>query len=199
MIKFIYIVLFLLTITGLAARENDTINFLSRDFHLAISYYGHNIIKPGIKFSIDYVAKSGKSEKITKKGVNNKFINQFCINGNTGFIFFERSHYGFFNYYQAVYRKIRLNKSKYSSISVGPGFYNSLYSETYEVDENGNVNDINISGRTYFSTVATLGTGRMITGKIFSSWFINTDFMFLFDYNAGVVPYINVEFGMSFN
>ena len=158
----------------------------AKEYYYEISYYGYNLVKPGIKTSANYILKQKiKSEK----------INTLITNAHIGFTWYPHSHFAVFNYYQIAYRKTKVLKNKFFTIALGPGVYRSIYSETYQIASNGYVEKINFAGRTYFSTVLTLGNGKILKKKILKSRFINTNLMFLFDYNTSVVPLLSIEIG----
>ena len=201
--KLILILVFISATNIVAFSQNrDTVTFYGNKFFCGASYYGNNIIKPGLKFNVNYILngklltkyKTGKSGKSKNKSA----IKQMLLTGDIGFLWFPQSHFAVFNYYQIVFKKIKLKNSLFSSIAIGPGIYRTIYPEAYEVDITGEVKPVNGAGNTYFSSVITLGNGKIIDKKLFGAWFINVDFMFLFNYNTGIVPLLNVGFGFNF-
>ncbi len=174
------------------SQKTDTTSILDTRTY-TISYFGNNLLKPGIKLETNVIL----TEKIVikKKGVRTK---QFLLGGNLGFYWHHRSHIGGFNYYQVIYKNTKTTKLKHTKIGIGPGIYRSFYPQTYSVS-NGNVNKASLAGRTYFAPVLSFGTGRIIPDRFFQSRTFSTNLMFLFDYNSGIVPLLNFEVGLCFN
>ncbi len=166
-----------------------------------VSYFGYNLIKPGLEANINWIinevtavrSKTVESGKTIKK-LSTK---QIIVNANIGFIWYPQSHFAIFNYYQATFKKIKRNSHRFTTVSIGPGVYRSFYPETYKLNENGEVQKIFMAGRIYFSAVLSFGNGKIIKNKIFKTRFINTNLMFLFDYNTGVVPLLSIEIGFK--
>jgi hypothetical protein len=168
-----------------------------------ISYFGNNLLKPGLKLESN-ITLSEKSVIINKSkdnatSIDKSHTKQLLLDANIGFYLHPESHMGVFNYYEVIYRKIKPISGKYSIIGLGPGIYRSFYPETYEVDNSGNVNNVPFGGKTYFAPVLTFGTGTFVKNKFFQSWTFTTNLMFLFDYNSGIVPLLNFEFGLGFD
>ena len=167
------------------------------------SYFGNNLLKPGLKFGVNIILTENttKKDKTRKSGktIDKSNTKQLLLDGNIGFFGHPKSHIGVFNYYEFTYRIIKLKTNKYRKISIGPGIYRSFYPETYKVDNTGNVNKIFFAGRTYFAPVLTFGTGKFIKDSFIKSRTFSTNLMFLFDYNTGIVPLLNLELAFTFD
>ena len=167
------------------------------------SYFGNNLINPGAKAGITFTLteKTTLKNKTKKKGkkVDKSSTKQLLAGADIGFFWQPESHIGVFNYYEIIYRKIKLRNNSYSIIGIGPGIYRSFYPETFEVDDNDNVNKVTFGGRTYFAPVLTFGTGKFKTDSFLHSLTFATNLMFLFDSNSGIVPLLNFEIGFCFD
>ncbi len=185
---------------GYSQTPDSTSVFDTRTY--VFSYFGNNLLKPGLKFETNIILKENTTirTKARKSGktIDKSKTKQILFGGNIGFFWHPKSHIGVFNYYDFTYRIIKPKKNKYSKISIGPGIYRSFYPETYEVDNNGNVNKVLFAGRTYFAPVFTFGTGKFIKNSFIKSRTFTTNLMFLFDYNTGVVPLLNLELAFTF-
>ena len=169
----------------------------------SLSYYGNNLIHPGVKAGISFLlAEKTKNKNKTKANgeiINKSTIKQLLANAGIGLFWQAESHIGSFNYYQLRYRSIKLKDNSYSLIGIGPGIYRSFYPETFEVDKNGNVKERAFGGRTYFAPVLTFGTGNLKQNSFLHSLSFTTNLMFLFDYNSGIVPLLNLEIEFCFD
>ena len=169
----------------------------------SFSYFGNNLLKPGIKIDANVILKEKTINKSkTKKNgeiIDKSKTKQLLIGGDIGFFWHPKSHIGVFNYYTFSSRKIKLKNNKFTTLGFGLGIYRSFYPKTYEVDDAGNVNEISLAGRTYFAPVLTFGTGRLIEDRTLQSINFNTNLMFLFNYNSGIVPLLNFELGFCFD
>lgn len=165
-----------------------------------ISYYGNMLIKPGIKAGADYVITQKRcSEKERKKAAANSMIKQLVVSGDVGSFWHPHSHVAIFNYYTLNYRIVKPTQQKFNTIGLGPGIYRSVYPETYEVDDSGEISPVSMAGRFYFAPVLVLGTGKFMAGKTIQSWHFNTNIMFLCNYNTGVVPLLSFDIGIGFS
>lgn len=186
---------------GYSQTSDSTSLFDTRTY--TFSYFGNNLLKPGLKIetNITLTEKTIIKNKTKKNGkiIDKSKTRQLLLGGNIGFFWHPKSHIGVFNYYEFIYRKIKLKNGKYSKIGIGPGIYRSFYPETYEVDNSGNVNKVSLGGRTYFAPVLTFGTGKFTKNSFFQSRTFTTNLMFLFDYNSGIVPLLNFELGLCFD
>lgn len=169
----------------------------------SLSYYGNNLVNPGINAGISFVlrerTKIKSSTKKNGKKVDQSKMKQLLASADIGFFWQPESHIGAFNYYEITLRTIRLKNNSYSIIGLGPGIYRSFYPETYEVEDNGNINRVALGGRTYFAPVISFGTGRFKNHGILHSLSFITNLMFLFDYNSGIVPLLNLEIAFGFD
>ncbi len=169
----------------------------------SLSYYGNNLVNPGIKAGISYVLKEKtKIKSRTKKNgkkVDQSKMKQLLASAGIGFFWQPESHIGAFNYYEITLRTIRLKYNSYSIIGLGPGIYRSFYPETFKVEDNGNTDRVALGGRTYFAPVISFGTGNFKKSGILHSLSFITNLMFLFNYNSGIVPLLNLEIDFCFD
>lgn len=167
----------------------DTNSLTNRQkYYFEVSYYGYNLIKPGLKANFNFIFKQKPNEKKT---------NLLIANAHLGFSWYPHSHFAIFNYYQIAYRGIKSKNGKFFTIALGPGVYRSIYPKTYKVTDDGNVEKIYFPGSTYFSPALTFGSGKELNNKILKARFIDVVLMFLFDYNTNIVPLLNIEIGFK--
>ena len=162
---------------------------------MTISYYGNMLVKPGLKAGADFVVLQKRYIKNNKK----QLAKQLLVSGDVGFFRHPHSHLALFNYYTANYRAIHLQTRKFNRVGIGPGIYRSVYPETYEVNDSGEVSPVSMAGRFYFAPVIILGTGKFMAGKTIQSWHFNTNIMFLCNYNTGIVPLLSFDIGIAFS
>ncbi len=202
MIKYSLSCIMIFWFTSVFAQNNDTLNIWNTA-SFTVSYFGNNLIKPGIKFKMDLLLKERtiiKSRtKRSGKTVDKSKTKQLLAGANIGFYWHPKSHIGAFNFYELTYRAIKLKNNSYSKIGIGPGIYRSFYPQTYEVNDKGDVNKIYFGGRMYFAPVLIFGTGKFFKNSIIKSRTFTTNLMFLFNYNGGVVPLLNLELGFCFD
>ena len=182
--------------------KNTKTTFLnSRTYNL--SYHGNNLVNPGINAGISFVFRERiKIKSGTKKNgekVDRSKKKQLLTSADIGFFWQPESHIGAFNYYEIRLRTIKLKNNSYSIIGLGPGIYRSYYPETFEVEDNGNIDRVPLGGRFYFAPVISIGTGKFKNHGIFHSLSFITNLMFLFDYNSGIVPLLNLEIAFGFD
>jgi len=186
-----YLLVFL---SGEAFAQSNITDTLAFPRTITISYFGNLLVKPGVKVGIEFVI--AHKTKVKKKNYK-KSIRQLTVSGNLGTFWHPHSHASLFNFYTANYRIVEINKRKFNMIGIGPGIYRSFYPETYKVDDSGNVSSLSMAGRLYFAPVIVLGVGKFKENKTIQSWHFNTNFMFLFDYNTGVVPLLSFDIGLA--
>ncbi len=184
------------------SQQTDTLSFLqTRTF--TFSYFGNNLLNPGLKSSINFTlseetikkTKTRKNNKIIDKSYNNKWI----LSGNIGFFWHPQSHVAVFNYYLISMQKLKLKSNRITLFGIGPGIYRSFYPETYTVNKAGTVDKIILGGRMYFAPVFSFGSGKEINNYFFTERIFTTNLMFLFDYNTGIVPLLNLELAFTFD
>ncbi len=167
------------------------------------SYFGNNLVNPGIKSSVNFTLTEKTTDKTktgrTGKSINKSITKQLLAGANIGFFWQPESHIGVFNFYELTYRRIKQSNNSFYQFGAGPGIYRSFYPETFEVDNNGNVTKTPLGGRTYFAPVVTFGSGKFKKAGFLNALTFTTNLMFLFDYNSGVVPLLNLEIDFCFD
>ena len=184
------------------SQKADSVSIFSTRTY-TFSYFGNNLIYPGLKAATNITlkektvikSKTKKSGKIVDRSTKRQLLSGFDI----GFFWQPKSHIGAFSFFEFTYRIIKQRTGAYTKFGIGPGIYRSFYPKTYEVDNSGNVNSVPFGGRAYFAPVFIFGTGKFKKDKFFQSRTFTTNLMFLFDYNGGIVPLLNLEFGFCFD
>lgn len=167
------------------------------------SYFGNNLVNPGMKAAINFTLteKTTVKTKTTKSGepIDKTATKQLLASAHVGFFWQPESHIGTFNFYELTYRRIKRKDNSYVRIGIGPGIYRSFYPQTFEVDKTGTVSEAAMGGRSYFAPVITFGTGKIKNRGALHSLTFATNLMFLFDYNSGIVPLLNLEIDFCFD
>ncbi len=201
-IKFLIIIVLFSFYSAFSQKVDSSNIFSTRTF--TFSYFGNNLLKPGIKIgaNITLTEKSIVKRKTKKSGkiIEKSIKRQLLAGANAGFFWHPESHIGAFNFYELTYRIIKLKSGSYRKIGIGPGIYRSFYPKTFEFDNSTDqVSKITLGGRTYFAPVLIFGTGKFKKNSFFQSRTFTTNLMFLFDYNSGIVPLLNFEVGLCFD
>ena len=199
--KKVLILLFFISYYAAEAQVQDSVSY-TNSVTYNISYFGYNLIKPGLKAGVNFNLRNRTIEKFTTKK-SGKIIDksgegQWLAGSAVGF-FWQPGHISVFNYYEISYKRLRSANQTFNIVGFGPGIYRSVYPETYEVGEDGQVQKKTLSGRTYFAPVVSFGSGKNINNPLFQSWQFCTNLMFLFDYNTGIVPLLSFELTFNFN
>lgn len=199
-----FLILFLKTgsaqnLEGTNRSSNPSLgSFLDRTEFKA-SYFGNVFWNNGLSFGSEYLLKEITKEKNRKRGKRtNK--HQFLLNGNLGFTtnFSTKTDTGLFTNYGITWRRTN-KKGKQFSIEFNPlGYYRSFLPDTYKVSGD-NVKKVSLPGRGYYTPSISFGIGKERKGKKISGRFFNVNFMMRTNYNAGVSPIVNFQYGYRFN
>ena len=200
--KIIIFWIIIFSLNNAYSQKTDSINIFKTGTY-TFAYFGNNLLNPGVKAGINFILKEKTTTK-NKTKKNGKIamkttINQLLAGADIGFFWQPESHIGTFNFYELSYRKINRKDNSYRIFGVGPGIYRSFYPETFEVDNDGNIRKTNLGGRTYFAPVVTIGSGRFKKDSFLHSLAFSTNLMFLFNYNTGIVPLLNLEIDFCFD
>lgn len=137
---------------------------------LSIGYLGNNLWNPGI--SIEYDLSVG----------------ELTHSAELSFFSDPGSHKAAFLLYG-----IKLQVKKWDFDLEPLGIYRSFLSNTYTVDDAGNISKpSNLKGNFYYSPSLS------IKRKIGTSAYLKTQFLFLFPYNYYVLPVVNFGLGYRF-
>lgn len=166
------------------------------EWKVTASYFGNNLWNPGLQFSLEKVLTTKSIEKSKRDKIKIKH-RQVYINGNIGFYYDNPTHLAVFNNYQVNLRRVR-EKGKYLTIGAGPGIVRTFLPETYEVTDNGDVVKVKYPGRLYAAPVLSFGTGRLWKRNGTFPWTLKIQNFWWLNYNNGVLPQINIEYGYHF-
>lgn len=166
--------------------------------NLTLAYFGNNLWNPGLKFGLEQCGKD--SYKSVKRRGKDKIITKYWfLKGDIGGYWDPRSHVGLFANVGIGRRKLRPS-GVFTHWGISPlGLYRSFYPETYEVLDDGTVQQISAAGRAYFSPVLTLGFGKPANRNVNRNWFFNFHVMGLNSYNGHWLPLLNIEYGYFLN
>ena len=173
----------------------ESTSFL-QDWHLGISYFGNNLWNPGLQFLGEKVIKEKMVSNVRKDKTKIKF-KQHVIDAKLGFYYDNPTHLAMFNNYTYNFRRVR-NKGKFISIGAGPGVTRVFLPETYTVNNQGKVEKVKFPGRTYFTPVFSLGTGRLWKRSGTNPWQLKIHTFVQLNHNNGFLPLLNVEYGYLF-
>lgn len=194
-------ILIFIFVSAFAQKPNGKKIFNTRTY--TFSYFGNNLVNPGIKAAINFTLaeKTTVKSKSAKNGetIDKTATKQFLTSAHVGFFWQPESHIGAFGFYEITYKRIKREDNSCFRIGLGPGIYRSFYPGTFEVDENGTVSETAMGGRSYFAPVITFGTGKIRDKGYLHSIIFATNLMFLFDYNSGIVPLLNLEIDFCFD
>lgn len=196
-----YIIIFLLIYTiNLQAQQSqvDGSSFLNRT-EFKVGYYGNLLWDNGLNLGAEYLWKEFKKTKEKKKG-QKTITHQLLFNGNLGFKtnFANKTDTGGFANFGITWRRTN-KKGKQFSIDLNPlGYYRSFLPETYKVNGD-NVDKVFLPGRGYYSPSLSVGIGKQRKGKVRSASYFNITYSPRFNYNAGTLPTISLQYGFRFN
>jgi hypothetical protein len=177
--------------------QTDTISVIKNKLNFYAAYSGNNLINPGINFGTTYPILIREKHKIKNEKQKNK-IRQLNFDGNIGFYWDPLSHFGIYTNYGLSYLKTYTRGFQYK-IGLNPlGYYRSFLPETYEVNENWEVEKVFLPGRSYYAPSMVLGIGKSRPDKILNAWFLNIKSMLLTPYNGHVMPLVFIEYGYRF-
>jgi hypothetical protein len=153
-----------------------------------------------------FVKTKRKTNQKTKRGKEKTKVKtrEFLLRGDLGFYWDPGSHVGLFTTYGIGYRKTGTKGFQFNLGANPLGYYRSFLPETYEVNDNGDVEKVFLPGRSYYAPSFTLGLGKKMKpdgflGNTFSAWYLNLNTILLYKYNANSLPLVFVEFGFMFN
>lgn len=190
--------------TGVIAQTNIA---TPSKVQFGIAYLHNGTANPGLQLNADWVfhTRSKRFEKENQK--RGKYFQiserQFAVEARLGTYWDPLTQWAIFNHYllsyRFVYRKPTMKQPSWTlSVGLGPGYFQSILSETYEVDDQGNVRKIGLAGRGYFSTVLDFKFIRERPGKRLGAWFFGFNTFWLNNYNATSAPTNNLFFGFRF-
>jgi hypothetical protein len=191
------LILIAFTTTSLFAQK-DSISFFRDKLNYYGAYSGNNLINPGLNFGADYNLFLKEKQKQKKK--KQKIItHQLDFNGNIGFYWDPLNHWGIYTNYGISYLKTKTKGFQFHTGLNPLGYYRSFLPETYEVDENWEVEKVFLPGRSYYAPSFTLGFGHTRPDKFLNAWSLKFKTLILTPYNGHTMPLFFVEYGYCFN
>jgi len=188
---------------GYAQNETNKTDTFCESFldktEFKIGYSGTLIWSNGITIGAEYLWKEFEKTK-ERRGTQRTNTHQFLFNGNLGFAtnFATKTNTGGFVNAGITWRRTN-KKGKQFSIELNPlGYYRSFLPETYEVNGNS-VDKVFLPGRGYYSPSLSIGIGKQRKGKVRSASYFNINFSPRFNYNAGTLPVLSLQYGFRFN
>jgi hypothetical protein len=196
--NYIFIFLIIFTIQLQAQSEADSLSFFDKTT-FKIGYAGTVLWSNGISVGAEYLWKENEKTK-DRKGAQRTNTHQFLWNGNLGFAtnFASKTDTGGFVNFGMIWRRTN-KKGKQFSIELNPlGYYRSFLPDTYEV--NGTtVDKVFLPGRGFYSPSLSVGIGKQRKGKVRAASYLNINFSPRFNYNAGTLPTLSIQYGFRFN
>lgn len=204
MTKKITILLFLcFNISRLEAQKckTDSIVNAKVQMPLTLSYFSNFIIDPGVKLGIERPFSIIQKDKVKKNGKQKSNKHIFLNTLNMGYYYTnEHNHSPFLNM-EVGYRKIRKSGFKTETF-LGIGYMRTILTdETYEVDNDGNVNKIGLAGSSYFMPSICFGLGydNSYHNKNFPiSVSAKPNLFFRLPYNHSILTQLGVELNLSY-
>lgn len=163
------------------------------------SFQLSNIKYFGINLEAEKLLKSKELEKETKKGKLKIKNRQFLVFANLGFYQNAGSHTGLLNNYGVKYQKLTRSQFYYN-IGLGLGFNTNFLPETYQVNDNNEVEKLGTTTRTYLSPILNFGIGRQFKKSgLVDAIYLRQNNLLLLNYNYGINVLLNTELGLRFN
>ncbi|MEO0895632.1 MAG: hypothetical protein AAFY71_04510 [Bacteroidota bacterium] len=155
---------------------------------LELTYSGNNLWNPGFRLAIVQDWKEEKTSTLLGKERSTSWSKMITA----GLYHDVESHTGFYIQAGALYRNVG-EKGWFFDAELSPlGLYRSFLTETWAVDDNGNVSQVRLPGRTYLAPAAALHLGK--AGK--REWFVGGRVMTLLPYNTYILPLLMIELGV---
>jgi hypothetical protein len=176
------------------------------DLSLNVSYFGENVIHPGLKVGVEYPIWEKEKIKVRRIGfMENKFgskarTKQLFVTGNVGFYNHANNHSAFFINSELGYRHIKQKKGRYLGANIGLGYLQRIYNiDTYELNEAGELEEIG-GGKGQLMTSLSLVYGQDLSFKNDSplSWHVKPTLLFLSPYGYTTVPNLALEVGVTY-
>ena len=182
-----------------AAVRDSVAKIYPLDFNA--SYFGNDIIYPGLKFGAEYIFHSHTKTKTEHKAKGDKHklkTHQWVIMGNVGFFWHPRNYTAFFTDFGVLYRHTG-TRGFFWHMGLSPaGVMGTFLNETYEVSPDGDVTKPSLPSRWYYSPDFLAGIGHtMKNGR--SAWFMNLRFDGMIRYNTAFNTLVSLEFGFKFS
>lgn len=200
---FIYLVIIIFYSQSTFAQNYtiDSIKVNRQELPLSISYFSNFITDPGIKIGIERPLFAFQKSKTTQNGCVRINMYQFFNTLNLGYYFVkEHSHTMFLNT-EIGYRKTRKVGFK-TEILIGVGYLRTfLTDETYEVDNQGNVDLVKAAGSNYFMPSISLGIGYDNAKKHPNfplALALKPTLFFQYPYNSKLLTHIGFELNFSY-
>lgn len=179
-----------------AKGQNNSKSFSSSEYTpIYLSYYGNLLSHPGIKVGFDWnlLIKEINKNKRKPKTIHKVFF----ISPNLSFYHHQHSHKGLNLGLDAGYRRYN-NRLFYRELNIGT-YYHRRYNEgdTWEVSEDGSINNIGTSSRGYFSPSLSFAIGKRFKLKenIPLDVFARLNSFIFLGYAAGTSADVNIEIG----
>lgn len=167
------------------------------DWHLGVSYYGNNLINPGLQVTGEKLLWEKQKSRVRRNQSVELSYKQYLFDTNLGFFYDNPTYFALLNSYVIQQREVQ-EKGKYTSYGVGLGYIRTFLPETFSVASNGSVTQAKRPGNWYFAPEVTIGLGRLWKRKSSQPWRLQVHALFLTNYNLGPNILFNVEYGYVF-
>ena len=175
--------------------QGSSESLISQGVTFSAGYYGNYFINPGLIGGAEKPIQS----KIKSKRNGKRIGYTYLIGNHAGGYWDPLSHVGLFGKSGLFIRKTN-ERNKQLTYGISPlSYFRSFLPETYEVDNNGNVEQVKLPGRGYYAPGFTIGFGKQKINKRFAAYQLNLHMLFLINYNHAFLPTLNIEFGYRFH
>lgn len=193
--KKLILIIFALTTTSIFAQK-ESISFFREKLNYYGAYSGNNIINPGLNLGANYNLSIKAKQKKKKQKIITRQLN---LDGNVGFYWDPLNHCGIYTNYGISYIKTKTKGFQFYAGLNPLGYYRSFLPETYEVDENWEVEKVFLAGRSYYAPSFNLGIGHARPDKLLNAWYLKFKSIILTPYNGHSMPLFFIEYGYRFN
>jgi len=189
--KFIFVLLVFVSTSTCA-------QFSVAPHNIGISYIGETITHPGAKLSLMYNLDHWNKVSKSKRGLAKTKIRDITLNVNFGGFFHNRYQTSFFLLPEIEFSQSN-RKGWYWATGVGAGYMRAIIPNTYEVQDDGTVSEVN-AGHNYgmASVYFTYGKDLYIQNKKRFRFFLKPQFAMVFPNYPTVTGYFLFEAGVAY-
>jgi len=188
----LFIILFTVSVTSALGQ----IVFMPSN--ISVSYVGEMITNPGAKISLNYTLKHWRSISKDGRGLAKTHIKNYQLNFSGGFFYHKRYQTALFFLPEFEYHSAN-RKGRFWGVGAGLGYMRTLIPNTFEVNENGEVNSVN-AGHNYglASIYLTFGRDFYIAKNKNWKYFIKPQYVMAIPGFPNITSYFLLELGVAY-